>query len=289
MSTKPKNKTKNKIFFLHIKEERRNSNVESFHSSDLVDKMEGAVTFENFKECILRNMDIPSKNKVLVEKQVQSSSNTSIPNNSFSNRKESSQKVESIEPINEGSLKDINRENSLIYNKEKSQTLVSEKAPSIVDENVDYNNISEADLIRIQNNQLKRLEYEARNKNKIEEKKKEEEERLLKQKEAEERENQEKVRDSLNKLNPEPEANENSTMIILRYPHTDERVERRFSKTDKIEQLYFFVSTLGKEIFEESGEFELIQPFPFKIYNEKEKTFEEEKLYPNAVLQIREV
>lgn len=78
-------------------------------------------------------------------------------------------------------------------------------------------------------------------------------------------------------------------MIILRYPHSDQRAERRFYKSDKIEILYDFVFTLGKDIFEESGEFELIQPFPFKVYNDKAKTLEDEKLFPNAVLQIREV
>lgn len=39
----------------------------------------------------------------------------------------------------------------------------------------------------------------------------------------------------------------------------------------------------------ESDKYELIQPFPFKLYNEMDKTLEDEKLFPNAVLQIREI
>lgn len=39
----------------------------------------------------------------------------------------------------------------------------------------------------------------------------------------------------------------------------------------------------------ESDKYELIQPFPFKLYSDCEKTLEEEKLFPNAVLQIREI
>jgi hypothetical protein len=52
--------------------------------------------------------------------------------------------------------------------------------------------------------------------------------------------------------------------------------------------LYDFVDSLGTDIFMESNEYELIQPFPFRLYSDKEKTLEEEKLL-NAVLQIREI
>ena len=40
---------------------------------------------------------------------------------------------------------------------------------------------------------------------------------------------------------------------------------------------------------EETEEYDLIQPFPFKSYSYKDKTLEEEKLFPNALLQIREL
>jgi len=50
-----------------------------------------------------------------------------------------------------------------------------------------------------------------------------------------------------------------------------------------------FITSLGPGVLTESEEFDLIIPFPFKIYNDKEKTLLEEGLFPNAVLQIREV
>jgi len=39
----------------------------------------------------------------------------------------------------------------------------------------------------------------------------------------------------------------------------------------------------------EGDKYELIQPFPFKLYSDFTKMLEEEKLFPNAVLQIREI
>ena len=52
--------------------------------------------------------------------------------------------------------------------------------------------------------------------------------------------------------------------------------------------LYDIVEAIEEKIFEENDEFDIIQPFPFKIFSDKNKTIEEEKLYPNAMLQIRE-
>ncbi len=66
------------------------------------------------------------------------------------------------------------------------------------------------------------------------------------------------------------------------------RAERRFVKTDKVQVLYDYVDSLGLDIFEESDKYEIIQPFPFKLYDDKNKTLEEEKLL-NSILQIREI
>jgi len=52
--------------------------------------------------------------------------------------------------------------------------------------------------------------------------------------------------------------------------------------------LYDLVESLDENIFEENDEFDIIQLFPFKVFSDKEKTLEEEKLFPNAMLQIRE-
>lgn len=48
------------------------------------------------------------------------------------------------------------------------------------------------------------------------------------------------------------------------------------------------VESLDEKIFEETEEFDIIQTYPFKVFSDKNKTIEEEKLFPNAVLQIRE-
>ena len=58
-----------------------------------------------------------------------------------------------------------------------------------------------------------------------------------------------------------------------------------------MKSLYDFVDSLSLNIFTEPGidKYELIQPFPFKSYSDPQRTLEEEKLFPNAVLQIREL
>lgn len=67
------------------------------------------------------------------------------------------------------------------------------------------------------------------------------------------------------------------------------RKERRFLKTEKIQILYDFIDSLGKEVFSESEQYELISTLPFKLYSQKDKTLQEEGLFPNAVIQIREI
>jgi UBX domain len=52
--------------------------------------------------------------------------------------------------------------------------------------------------------------------------------------------------------------------------------------------LYDLVESLEEKIFEETEEFDIIQTFPYKVFSDREKTLEEEKLFPNALLQIRE-
>ena len=92
-----------------------------------------------------------------------------------------------------------------------------------------------------------------------------------------------------NSLPEEPlEGTKEATLIVFRYSDGTGRSQRRFLKTEKISVLYDFVDTLG-DIFIESDKYDLIQTFPMKVYHDKDKTLEEEGLYPNAVLQIREI
>lgn len=48
------------------------------------------------------------------------------------------------------------------------------------------------------------------------------------------------------------------------------------------------MDSLGK-ILIESDKYDLIQTLPRKVFDDKNKTLEEEGLYPNGVLQIREI
>ena len=97
---------------------------------------------------------------------------------------------------------------------------------------------------------------------------------------------------SKNLLPPEPnESNPDVCTIILRYPDGVKTMERRFLKTDKINALFYFVKSKGREIFSEReyNDFELIFGFPPKnLGNSKEKTLEEEGMFPNGIINIKE-
>lgn len=191
--------------------------------------------------------------------------------------------------VNTESVKDMILKNmDLEQLKSKGSRKVS-NSEKIDYSKVDETKLSGAQLIEHQKRQLEELEEEEANKRLIEEEKKRaqlKEEQERKQKEQLAKENQQKKACS---VPAEPEQSSETTHIVFRYPHSDLRKERRFLRSTKIQVLYDFVSSLGTEIFEESGEFELLQPFPMKIYSDMEKTLQEENLYPNAVLQIREV
>ena len=79
-------------------------------------------------------------------------------------------------------------------------------------------------------------------------------------------------------------------MICFRYPDGEKVKNRRFLKSHTIQNLYDYVTSLGKEIYteEENNSFSLYQPFPPKKYEEMGNTLEQEGLFPNAFVQIRE-
>lgn len=66
---------------------------------------------------------------------------------------------------------------------------------------------------------------------------------------------------------------------------------RKFNKTDTVQVLYDYVQSKLDEIQFENTRvvFELVQSMPRKVFSDKEKTLEEEGLYPSAMLQIKEV
>ena len=126
-------------------------------------------------------------------------------------------------------------------------------------------------------------------KKEIEEKKKMEKEEKYKNIINQEIEESKKIADN---LKPEPDDdNPDKCIILFRFPDGEKNVQRKFLKQDKIQVLYDYIKSLGREIFSENEHhhFSLLQTFPFKLFDDKkDKTLEEEGLFPNSVLQIKE-
>jgi hypothetical protein len=161
----------------------------------------------------------------------------------------------------------------------------------------DYEDSSHGSLINKQREELRRLEKEEEEKNKklkLEQEiklQKEKEDRLAHEKKLEE----ERLLASMKlvkrkQLPVEPPATEpNSTHILFRFPDGVNRSERRFFKNDTVKDLYNYVESLENvEFNNHEGKFELVQTFPFAIFSDMQKTLVDEKLFPNAVVQIRE-
>jgi hypothetical protein len=93
-------------------------------------------------------------------------------------------------------------------------------------------------------------------------------------------------------LSNEPkEDNPEACHIKFRHPDGEKIIERRFLKTDKIASLYDYVKSIGREIFmeEDAFDFELIGGFPPKsLEDKKSNTLEDEGMFPNFILQIKE-
>ena len=68
--------------------------------------------------------------------------------------------------------------------------------------------------------------------------------------------------------------------ILFKFPD-GKIIERNFLKNDKIESLYKFIQYSHSEY-----DFNLIQLYPYKIYNNLKNTLEEEDLFPSSVIQI---
>ena len=95
-----------------------------------------------------------------------------------------------------------------------------------------------------------------------------------------------------NLIPEEPNENDpNACKITFAYPYDEKQKQRRFNKTDKIETLYHYVISLGREIFssENFHTFELVSSFPnVNLENKKDKTLEEEGLFPSSTIIIKE-
>ena len=86
-------------------------------------------------------------------------------------------------------------------------------------------------------------------------------------------------------LTPEPIDINNNRIAKIKFiiPDTNQTtLERNFLKEDLVESLYKFIkyTNIGYD-------FDLIQGFPYKIYNQMTNTLEQEGLFPSSVIQIR--
>ena len=251
------------------------------------------------------NINNNSNNKNDNIKNNNNNLNNNIPsylnnNNNSSNKKDLPQKTQKKEYIPD--YRDYDFGDELAYSPELDQLY---KIPNVMDninKNIDYNNmynsqnrvkpLSDAEIRKTQDLEMKELE-------RIEEerlkKEREEKERIKREEEKEkqkiEKEKEEKELFSM-LIPPEPEENNPDTCtIIFRLPDGEKNIQRKFLKTEKVSVLYDFIKSLGKEIYteEEENNFSIIQTFPFKNFEDKiNNTLEEEGLFPNSMLQIKE-
>ena len=154
-----------------------------------------------------------------------------------------------------------------------------------------YPYMSDGEVLKKQEEEMKNLER--KEEEKVRKKRQEEEMKKLEEekRKREEIEEKNKIENILKQLPQEPSDDDpNKCTIMFRFPDGEKTVQRKFLKSDKVSLLYTYVKSLGREIYTENNEnsFSLVQPFPFKNYNElQDNTLEQEGLFPNAVLQIR--
>ena len=167
------------------------------------------------------------------------------------------------------SISKIEKNNNLINNEQESNN---------------YNFLTDGEIVQKQRNDMEELE---KNVQKMEEE--------INTENIKKRENINKIEKEAEKYKAkfvaEPDKdNPDCCTICFRYPDGDKRRDRRFLKTDKIKILYEYITSLGNEIYTEDGNgvFSLYQPFPPKKYDNMESTLENEGLFPNAVIQIKE-
>ena len=173
-------------------------------------------------------------------------------------------------------------------------TLIDCKEKLGINYNDGNNNLgamTDGEVLEQQKADMENLERQAQKREEEQRKQKILEEQRRKEEELKKKENENKVKKAKEKIVNEPEPDDpNATIICFRYPDGEKRKDRRFLKTHTIQNLYDYVTSLGREIYteEENNSFSLFQPFPPKKYDEMQNTLEKEGLFPNAIIQIRE-
>ena len=157
--------------------------------------------------------------------------------------------------------------------------------------NNSYGPMTDGEVLEQQKSDMEALERQAQKREEELKKQKILEEERIKEEELKKKEMEKKANEAKKKIVEEPsEGDPNVTTICFRYPDGQQRKDRRFLKSHTIQNLYDFVTSLGREIYteEENNNFSLYQPFPPKKYEEMNNTLEQEGLFPNVVIQIRE-
>lgn len=125
--------------------------------------------------------------------------------------------------------------------------------------------------------QMQAIEKVKAEEERLEREKAEEEARLAEQKRAE----KEAKRSSLPE---EPESGADVTKVVFRLP-TGAKIERRFGKVEKVQNLYTFLSL---DNFEDENSITLSTTYPTKELTDKDVSLVEAGLHPQALLHVRE-
>ena len=240
-----------------------NNNINNLHQNN------NNNNYYNPNQDINRGMDninIPNQN-------INSNNNSiNIPKDSINNH------INNPYPNNNRSINDNNINNSLNQSNNKLQDSIYGLSDGEV------NMKREREMRELEKQQEEKIRKEE------EEKRKKLDEENEKKKKIENYE-KEALICKQNLPNEPEESNPDVCRIMFRYPDGDKNSERRFLKTDKINILYTFVKSLGREIFSEpkSNNFDLFTGFPAKnLENSKNNTLESEGLFPSSMVQIRE-
>lgn len=182
----------------------------------------------------------------------------------------------------EGESTDLNSFYSAL--KETSNKYLNKNRNDINSLDKSFGLLTDGEILNQQKYEMEELERKAQIKDEQLNKEKNEQELI-------EKEIEKKAKEALKKIVEEPDKdNPDATTICFRYPDGERSKNRRFLKSNNIQNLYDFVTSLGEEIYTEKDNktFSLYQPFPPKKYENMENTLEQEGLIPNAVIQIRE-
>ena len=212
-----------------------------------------------------------------LDKSNSNNNNINNSNNNFSNNY-------NINNSHNSFNNNLNNSNNNLNNNNNNNINISDSLENVP--------ITDSFIRRKQDDEMKRLE-EMEEEKERKEKEEQEKKRIEEGKEKEKLKFEKEEKELFSQIiPPEPDdSNPDKCVIIFRLPDGQKNIQRKFLKTNKISLLYDYIKSLGREIYTEDqyNNFSIIQTFPFKNFEDKlNNTLEEEGLYPNSVLQIKE-